>query len=430
MRARSVAALGGLLTLSAPAAALVGDTRGPLGVDGSLRTIAAGIRRPDVEGLDEPDRWDAVSQTLLRLTALGRPTPSLSYELHAVQSVDYSSSETGPQVVPIGLVPGDLRYRALDATWTWHGGSDPGATFFLDRYNLKLALPRADVTIGRQAITWGKTYFWNPLDVFLAFDPRQFDQEYKPGVDAVRAVVPLGALSGIDVAGAAGRTILATGQFADAEEDVAATWFGTALVARLYSTVRGFDVSLQGGKVYGGTQVGGGLVGEVGPLEVRTEVGQLFAQDGPRIGLLDVPLVEDATSAVVGLGHRFPSTLTLEAEYFHNGAGDDDALLASLVRFSTGGTLDLSENLLGGAVSYDLLPILIGSLGTIVSLDDGSVQLQPRLTWSAADEVEVLAGAIVSRGARPATGGPFGVDLRSEFGTFPDVCYVEVKWYF
>jgi hypothetical protein len=420
--------------LAAPALALVGNVAGPVGIDGSLRTIAAGVRAPDVAGLAMPDRWSAVSQTLLRLTALGRPTPRLSYEVHVVQSVDYSSSDTGPGFLPVGLVPGDLRYRALDAAWTWHAARDPGATAFLDRFNVKLALPRADVTIGRQAITWGKTYFWNPLDVFLAFDPRQFDQEYKPGVDALRVVVPLGPFSGLDVVGAPGRTVLATGRYEDARDDVAATWFGSALVARAFTTWHGFDVSLQGGKIYGGTQIGGGLVGEVGPLETRAEVGQLFAQDGPRIAArpsaLDVPLVEDATTAVVGVGHRFPSSLTLEAEYFRNGAGDAGALEASLVRFATGGTLDLSDDLIGAAVSYELLPILVGQIGTIASIDDGSIQLQPRLTWSAADEVEVLAGAIVSRGTRPRVGPPLGVALRSEFGSFPDLYYLEVKWYF
>jgi hypothetical protein len=81
-------------------------------------------------------------------------------------------------------------------------------------------------------------------------------------------------------------------------------------------------------------------------------------------------------------------------------------------------------------VSYDLLPILVGQLGTIVSIDDGSLQMQPRLTWSAADEIEVLAGAIVSRGARPRVGPPLGITLESEFGSFPDLYYVEVKWYF
>jgi hypothetical protein len=427
-------ALAALLATAAPAPALVGDTRGPIGVDGSLRTIAAAIRSPRIAGLPAAGRWDALSQTLLRLTALGQPAPWLSYEIHGVQSIDYSSSDAGPGVLPIGLVPGDLRYRPLDATWTSHGGQDPGATFFLDRFNVKLALPHADVTLGRQAITWGKTYFWNPLDVFLAFDPRQFDQEYKPGVDAARVVVPFGPFSGIDVVGAPGRTVLATGRFADTGDDVGASWFGTAVAGRLYTTWHGFDFSLQGGKVYGGTQVGGGLVGEIGPLEVRAEVGWLLAQHGPRIAPrlpgLDVPLVEDGTTAVVGIGHRFASSLTLEAEYFRNGAGDSDALEASLVRFATGGALDLSENLVAAAVTYDILPILIASLGTIVSVDDGSLQIQPRLTWSAADEVEVLAGAIVSRGARPAVGPPLGLALRSEFGAFPDVYYVEVKWYF
>jgi hypothetical protein len=67
---------------------------------------------------------------------------------------------------------------------------------------------------------------------------------------------------------------------------------------------------------------------------------------------------------------------------------------------------------------------------SLVSIDDGSLQIQPRLTWSATDEVEVLAGAIVSRGSRPAAGEPLGIMLRSEFGTFPDFIYAEVKWYF
>ena len=45
----------------------------------------------------------------------------------------------------------------------------------------------AGLTIGRQAVSFGKAHFWNPLDVFLAFDPFQFDRDYKPGVDAQRS---------------------------------------------------------------------------------------------------------------------------------------------------------------------------------------------------------------------------------------------------
>jgi hypothetical protein len=353
---------------------------------------------------------------------------------------------------PFSLLRGDVRYQALDGTETWHDTGDVTATLTLDRGNVKVALPRVDVTLGRQAITFGKTYFWNPLDVFLAFDPRQFDRDYKPGVDAARVDVALGAFSGVNLVAAAGRTLTVLGTAAGGDEPLAATWFGSAVMGRAFTTVRGWDLSLQGGKIYGGYHVGGAAVGEIGPLEVRLEAADLVAADSPRLlaGLLPrgVPfpsaspfgafasalgrerLVEDSVTAVVGTGHRFENTLTLEAEYFFNGAGDSDNRVASLLRFASGDLLDLSEHLVGALVSYEILPILTAQLAAIVAADDPSIQIQPTLTWSAADEVEVLAGAIVSRGGRPSEPFPGGLRLRSEFGTFPDFYFVEVKLYF
>jgi hypothetical protein len=205
-------------------------------------------------------------------------------------------------------------------------------------------------------------------------------------------------------------------------------------MGRVFGTVRGWDLSLQGGKIYGGYQTGGGAVGEAGPLEVRLEAARFSALASPPLlpGVLPPSerLVEDGTTMVLGLGHRFPNTLTLEGEYFRNGLADPDHLDASLLRFASGETLDIGENLVGLVAGYDLLPILAGYLGGIVSLDDGSFQFQPRVVWSAADEVEVLAGAIVSSGARPEVRPPATLRLESEFGTFPDVYYAEVKLYF
>jgi hypothetical protein len=424
-----------------PAGALVGDSDGPIGVDGSLRTIGAAIDNYDFPLFFGDDEWDGLSQTLLRLTVVGRPAPMITYELHGVQSVDYSSAEgsLGPAAAGglgqsfFSLAPADVRYRALDMRLDWRQRDDHAAAFEVDRANVRLALPFADVTLGRQAISLGKTFFWNPLDVFLPFDPAQFDQEYKPGVDAVRIDVPLGAFSGVSVIGAAGRTLDVAGVF-ESDDSVDATWFGSSVLGRMFTSVRGWDLALQGGKVYGGYHVGGGGVGELGPIEVRLEALAHFEDDSPPlIPLLrsdDVLLVEDEVSAVVGVGHRFESSLTFEAEYFHNGAGDTGDRLAGLLRFSSGGTLGISRHLFGGLVSYEILPILLGQLIGIVSAADTSSQILPRLTWSAADEIEVLAGAIVNLGERPEVGLPFLLDVRSEFGTFPNVYYAEVKWYF
>jgi hypothetical protein len=211
-----------------------------------------------------------------------------------------------------------------------------------------------------------------------------------------------------------------------------ASWTGSAVLGRAFGTVRGWDVALQGGKVFGGYHVGAGAVGEIGPLETRVELARQIADaDLPLIPGLPTGdrLVEDGTTAVVGVGHRFESTLTLEAEWFANGLGDTAHLDAALVRFGRGATLGLSDHLVGLVAAYDILPVLVGQLGGLVAPADPSVQVLPRLTWSAADEVEVLAGAIVNFGRRPTLAAD-GLQVRSEFGAFPDVYYVEVKLYF
>lgn len=450
---RTLALVVAIATLPVPTRALVGDSDGPIGIDGSLRSVGAVVDAYDFEPFFDGADTNELSQTLLRLVVGGRPTPRLRYEVHAVQSVDYSSAAGGGAALPfLDLAPGDVRYRALDLRLDWHREDDHAAALFLDRVNVAVAFPWADVTVGRQAITLGKTFLWNPLDVFLAFDPRVFDQDYKPGVDAVRVQIPLGAFAGIDLIGAAGRTVtLATTLFGE-ENDVDASWTGSALLARGFWTVAGWDLAVQGGKVFAGEHAGAGVSGELFGIEVRGEAA-LHLGDGsppliPALSIADVrrlargpllvprgiaedpQLVEDSVTAVVGIGRRFENTLVLEAEYFHNGAGDVDDLEASLLRLSTGGLLAMSEHLIGAVAAYDLLPILIGEVLGIVSLDDGSLQVQPRLRWSAADEIEVLAGAILNAGARPTTDALGLVRLRSEFGTFPQVYYAEVKWYF
>jgi len=71
-----------------------------------------------------------------------------------------------------------------------------------DRFNLKFDLNQVRIVIGRQAVTWGVVYFWPLLDLFAPFSPRRVDRDYKPGIDAIRATVPLGDFSEVEVIGA------------------------------------------------------------------------------------------------------------------------------------------------------------------------------------------------------------------------------------
>jgi hypothetical protein len=412
--------------------ALMGDTNGPFGLDGSFRTLAMGLDNFDFAPFfGESNETDFLSLSLLRLTAAGRPAEWVSYEAHLVQGLTYGTADSGSATPGAGLVPGVVRHQAWDATSNWLQDDHLLASLFVDRLNLRLSASWADLTVGRQAVTFGKAYFWNPLDVFLPFDPRQFDRDYKAGVDGIRLDVPLGDLAGLNFVGVAGREISLLGTYEGGEKAWDASWYGSSVLTRAFTTVAGWDVAVQGGKVYGGYQLAGGAAGEVGPVAVRTEASWLFAD-----GIRPLPfgmsgeLVEDHLQAVIGVGHRFESSLDLEAEYFYNGAGGIDDLDPAMYRQNTGGTPNLSRQLLGLVASYEFTPILTGQWAALVSLSDASFQLQPSLAISLANEVDLLLGAMLNCGDRPTGAAAFRPEIQSEFGAEPNVVYLELKMYF
>ncbi len=54
----------------------------------------------------------------------------------------------------------------------------------IDRANLKLDKDKWQAIIGKQRINWGKTYAWNPNDLFNAYSFFDFDYEERRGTDA------------------------------------------------------------------------------------------------------------------------------------------------------------------------------------------------------------------------------------------------------
>ena len=212
-----------------PAPALTGDSEGALGIDGSLRTIGILFRNYQFPALYDDERADQSFQALLRITAAGRPGDACSYEIHLVNALTYSSRDPG------GGRPGGVdragekrRYRALDEVSEWWNGDRAGTVSWLDRCNIKVALNAVDLTLGRQAVTFGKAHFWNPLDLYLPFDPDQFDRDYKPGVDALRADIPLGNFSGVTLVGVLGRETDDSGRGAHDDRLFDSDWYYVA----------------------------------------------------------------------------------------------------------------------------------------------------------------------------------------------------------
>ncbi len=422
---------GGLV--SGEAFALIGDSEKSFGLDGSIRTLFFLLDQDGTIPFSGKNNIDALSQTIPRFIAAGKPLHSLSYEIHLVQSATFSTetlTADSPFLFGNESTSNVLRYRVLDASWNVLDRGRSQSTVFFDRFNAKISFDWGDVTSGRQAITFGKTYFWNPLDVFFPFDATQFDRDYKPGVDALRIDIPLGLFSGINVVGAAGPKVGISQEMQSGNNPQDASWYGSALLARLFTNASGWDFSFQGGKIYGGWHLGAGVVGDLGPVQIRAEAAQFLAVQSEPLPLpLKGDLYNDNFQGVFGLGHRFENRLSLDFEYFYNGAGDPNHLNAGLVRTEFGSSLQMSRHLMGLMVRYEFTPIVVGQLAAISSLSDGSTQLQPLLTVSLSNEMDLLFGAMLNFGPPPKGIGP-ELEIRSEFGTQPDIFFWEWKLYF
>jgi len=242
--------------------------------------------------------------------------------------------------------------------------------------------------------------------------------------------IPLGRFSGINVVGSAGPEVV-LGPDGGGNDPEDASWYGSALMGRVFTNVGGWDFSLQGGKIYGGCHLGAGGVGDVGPIQIRGEVAQFLAMEsGPLPFPLEGPLFQDHFLAVLGLGHRFENGLNLDFEYFDNGAGDPSDLNASLVHTQFGSSLQMNRHLMGVVAQYELSPLVTGRLAAISSLSDASTQLQPIVTFSLSDEMDLLVGMMLNFGPPPEKGPGVAANVQSEFGTLPNLFFMEWKAYF
>lgn len=376
--------------------ALTGDTDGNFGLDGSVRALLLGAgTKATPEGM---------SQGNLRWIAQGSPQSWLSYEVHAVG--DFSLKTGAFSRFYVGE-RGRLRNRSADTRYVWldNAGptSDVHAYGYIDRANIKLKFESLDITLGRQAITFGTAYFWNPLDVFGPFTATQFDRDFKNGVDALRIDAPIGEFSGLSAVGVVGR-----GNYEQ-------RWLRSTLLVRGYTTVAGWDATIQGGKVFGGYQLGAGVVGDIEGLEIRSEASWYSP--------VEADSLPEHLTAVFGAGYRFENTLYLSAEYLYNGAVLTEPLqdneMGVSAHMSQGRLLHGSGHLVGAILQYELMPILQSSAAALFSLSDSSYLIQPGLTLSISDESDVVVGAIIPQG-----------DSGTEFGGYPVMGYMQMKSYF
>ena len=386
------------------------DAGRSLSFNGFFRLAGTGVDYPDDTVLYEDEDnflWDADVRILLNgnfgdhlfLNA------NLLQTLRSTGLLNRNTIFASPLTVP----------RSSSLIWQQKDSEDFNAYLLLDSFNLQWSSANASVTVGRQPISLATTFYFTPNDLFAPFAAQAFFRVYKPGVDSVRAEMKLGNLSQLSLIGVLGYDEDAS---SDNGWDSSPDWDQTALISRLVFAAHGFEWGLLGGTAYDRTIAGGSLQGEIADwLGLRLEGHYAWAEEDE---------IDNYLLLTVGLEHRFPSSMTIRFEQFHNGQGFSsivDAVTAIQQVDFTG--LYLGENYSALSLGYEFSPLLYGELLALVNWSDDSQLYTANAVYSLADESELSAVLSLPNGDEPDN-----TEINSEFGTRPWAVSLEYRLYF
>jgi len=257
---------------------------------------------------------------------------------------------------------------------------------FLDNAYLKLRFDLFDVTIGKQQISTGTGYVWNPTDVFNIKD--LFDPTYEqPGHNAIMIEIPIGydyTVSGLY----------------SPESD----WESSTKMVRMKGRALHFDYTLiaverewtfhdytrldtESGGFFGIPQkrhlFGISTVGELLGLGVLAE----YAYN-------DMQYSRSFQEWVAGINYTFDFQTYFMIEYYHNTLGKEKSseyTFNDWMRLFSNEQKTIARDQVYVLIQHPLTELLDGGLTSVICLSDQSVVLVPTLTYSLWENVDVMA---------------------------------------
>jgi hypothetical protein len=414
MRRRAGILLVALVVLALTAAAEAAqdqEAESPPAVTIRTSVKATGLmsRAPDAPDLFS-ERTTAQSMLRFRVEPEIRANKRMTFNVAYEQRLHYASGASG--IASIGILPSETStpFRVRPLVWRMTESANGTWRHEIDRANAQVHMRRADLTIGRQAIGWGRGVMFTAVDLFAPFSPLEIDREWRSGVDAIRADIKLTERSSIDLVGA----------FSERLDR-------SVLAARARGYAGAIDVEVVGGRraddLFGGVTTSAA----VGDAEIHGEAAAFRIPAGVN---RDV-----AWKVVVGGSYRFPigSGILAYAEYHYSGLGATrpEAIAALLTtpsfldRFVRGDMQILSRHAIGVTGAYDASPEITYSGQWLHNPADGSGIVAPAVAYTFNDAVSLLGTVFVPYGRPPDAGR-----LQSEYGAAPRSGLLQLRLYF
>jgi hypothetical protein len=272
----------------------------------------------------------------------------------------------------------------------------------VDRLYFQYEKGKFSATIGRQRINWGKTFVWNPNDIFNAYSFFDFDYAERPGSDAVRLQYYTTEVSSVELAAKV-----------DKNEDITA-----AAIWRF--NLKEYDFQLMGGMLNSNDYVvGAGWAGAIKSIDFKGEMSYFRPQDN----------FSDTTGMFIGsvsLGYTFPNNLNLLCEFLYTDIPDGG--ISNFMDLYNGSlsvkTLSFTKYNLLGQASYQFTPLLTGSLSAIYYPNIAGFFIGPSFDYSFTDNLfaSVIVQAFSGEIEDPSTMSKSRLNLTMGF--------LRLKWNF
>jgi len=286
----------------------------------------------------------------------------------------------------------------------------------LDRCFLTLNTGFADIFLGRQAIAWGSGRVINPTDVIAPFAFNELDKEERRGVDAVRIRIPLGPMDELDVGFVAGRDLRSreSAFFVRGKTYALQTDISALLVGFRNHLLLGLDIARaigQAGFWWESALVIPEALGEGGSSEkayFRSSAGMDYNPTGKTYGFIEY--------------HFNSAGKNKPASYMHLFSGS---------AYREGSVYLLGKHYLNVGITYQMTPLMPATCLLLFNLSDRSLILSPFLEYNIAENIYLSAGAYVGIGGKPLSlPGASLMEMKSEFGTYPDMFFTSFRVYF
>jgi hypothetical protein len=291
----------------------------------------------------------------------------------------------------------DMDNGLVDLSFTVASGDKWFLLTQIDRAWMDWSKGKWQVTAGRQRINWSVNLIWNPNDIFNAYSFFDFDYEERPGTDALRIQYYGTETSSAELVCKPGRK-----------------WNESAVAGMYRFSKWDYDFQFLGGRVGPDWVLGSGWMGDIKGGGFRGEISWFIPQ------LKESESWEALVASISG-DYTLKNSLYLHGGFLFNSHGTrgpaggrsffDQVISAKLLTYAMYS--------LFAQCTYPFTPLFNGSISGILNPSDHSIYFGPTLSYSLANNLELMV-----------TGQMFSGRSGTEFGDYGKAVYWRLKWAF